>query len=34
MAQPYFAMGIRELARPILGKRKDSRGSTRIVNKL
>ena len=34
MAQPCIAIEVRGLARPILGKRRYTRGSTRIVNKL
>ena len=34
MAQPCFAMEIRELARPTLGKREDIRGKKGIANTL
>ena len=34
MAQPYFVMEIRGLARPTLGTREDTRGKKGIANKL
>ena len=34
MAQPCFAMEVRESARPTLGKRKDTGGEKEIANKL
>ena len=33
MAQPYFAMEVPVLARPTLGKRKDTRGEKGITNR-